>query len=118
MRAVSRPEDDGDDFPDRLYGFWSEPITIPVNMYEPPPPAAIDNSNISVEVAEPYLDVRANGSIVVVVGVNASWGRPQLTFGALTGYDLWVGLAGAEPSEDGIVPIEVRGLLTSLWFCP
>ncbi len=118
MRVVSSPKHDGDDFPDRLYGFWSEPITIPVDVYKPPPPAAIDNSSISVEVAEPYLVVRANGSIVVVVGVNATWGRPQLTVGTLTGYDLWVGLAGAEPSEDEIVPIQVRRLLTSLWFCP
>ncbi len=117
IRAVSRPKDERIS-PNRLYGMWSEPVTITVDEYNPPRPAAIETTSISVEVVDPHLDVGANGNIVVVVGVNASWGQPELTFGTLSGYDMWVGIEGDVPSVNEIVSIEVRPLRIRLWFCP
>ncbi len=113
IRAVSRPKDERIS-PRRLYGMWSEPVTIPVDEYNPPRPAAIETTSISVEIADPHLDVGANGSIEVVVGVNASWGQPELTFGTLSGYDMWVGIEGDIPSVNENVSIEVRPLPITL----
>ncbi len=105
MRAVAVAPDGTE-----LLGNWSEPVAIVVNLYDPPTPSVISESSIVVEVAEQRLDIGKDGSIVVVVGVNSTWEEPQLSFGELSGYDLWIGLQQGPnfiPPEEEVVTIEV-----------
>ncbi len=105
MRAVAESPDG-----DKLLGDWSEPVAIVVDVYEPPTPSVISESSIVVEVAEQRLDTGKDGSIVVVVGVNSTWEEPQLGFGEVSGYDLWIGLQQGpnfSPPEEEVVTIEV-----------
>ena len=76
-----------------------------------PPPGSISASSIDIETIDQHLDVDINGDIVVVVGVNISWDKPEIEFGSLTGYQLWIGLQPLpedDPNPEGIVNITVE----------
>ena len=81
---------------------------IIVDECNPPRPGHINASSIDIKMIDLYLDVDIAEDIVVVVGVNISWDKPEIKFGDLTRYQLWIGLQPL-PEDDlnpeGIVNI-------------
>lgn len=86
-------------------------MSVTVDEYMPPQTEKV-SSDITVELATPELDVGDDGSIVVVVGLNASWESPELSFGVLTGYHVWIGSEedASDPPEDEVETVTVRRL--------
>ena len=113
MRAVARPpeQDTYNIYLRLIRGNLSEPVTVTVDECDPPPPDSINSSSIDIEMMDQHLDVDTNGDIVVVVGVNISWDKPEITFGNLTRYQLWIGLqhlSEDDPNPEGIANVTVE----------
>ena len=72
---------------------WTTPIPINVSIFEPPPPDVMTDIrvyDISYEVVG-RPQVRVTGGMV--------WTAPNITFGDLTQYHLWIGNRPLEPDE-------------------
>ena len=109
MRAVVRPPEQSTNYLCLVRGDPSVPVTVKVNECNPPPPGRIDS--IDIEMMDQHLDVDINGDIVVVVGVNISWDKPEIMFGDLIRYQLWIGLLPLQEDDynpEGIVNVSAE----------